>query len=103
MKLFRVSIRTLAFSYSVRVNCNPENKRQRLAHLLRNLASMIDGRTSLAVEISSTPELSLEQKNECIRFGSEAIGKSVALLARSEALEEEMKKVAPLLFEENSL
>jgi hypothetical protein len=94
---------TLSFSYTVRVNNPPATIRQRVAGWLRFGASLLDGRTNMAIEISSTPELSPSQKRECLVYGAQSIGKAVAVLVRNESLEAELKRSSPLLFEENFL
>lgn len=56
--------------YHWRFACNHlRTRRQRIGHWLRNLATKIDGRISLAIELESTPAISTLEKVECVKFG----------------------------------
>ena len=103
MKFIKTPMRPPSFEVEVRVGTKPRNKRERVADWIRNFATLIDGRTSLAVDIQSTPALSESQKAECLYFGAQAIEKAALIIVKAEVCEVEMMRVKPLLFEQNFL
>jgi len=77
---------TATFEWSVRINLT-NNLREKIGAALRSLAYRIDGRLSLAIDIESTPPLSLEQKVECIQFANRQMKMAVADTVKTAAEE----------------
>lgn len=77
---------TASFEWSFRVNRNA-TLRERIGAGLRSLASRIDGRLSLAIQIESTPPLSLAQKVECITFATRQLRAAIADTVKTAAEE----------------
>lgn len=75
-------------SYKWGFACNEKRTfRQRLALWLRDLATRIDGRISLAIDIQATPPLTNAEKVECVLFGLGKVRFAVEQTARSKAEE----------------
>lgn len=77
---------TASFEWAFRCN-ERRTPRQRFAHALRMLASTIDGRLSLAIDIETKPPLSTSEKCECVAFGLGQIKKAVEASTRTAAEE----------------
>jgi hypothetical protein len=72
--------------------------RNQVGILLQNLATWIDGRTRLAVEIQSVPPLTERQRMECIGAGVVAIDRAIRSELHSECLEMVMRQELPNLY-----
>lgn len=86
---------------SLDINCN-KGWRKKVGILLQNLATLVDGRTRLAVEIQSIPPLTDRQRKECIHAGIVAIELAVRSELHCECLEMVMREELPKLYKEGS-
>lgn len=59
-------------NWTLRVN-SPVSVRERIGGWLRDLATTLDGRHSLAVKIVTTPAIARRTEVECIRYGMQQI------------------------------
>lgn len=73
-----------SYEWTFRVNAR-QTLRQRVCHLLRALASRIDGRLSLAIDIQTKPPISDRSKLECVAFGLGQIKWAIEETTRSTA------------------
>lgn len=76
--------------------------RKQVGILLQNLATLVDGRCRLAVEIQSIPPLTERQHKECIHAGIVAIEQAVKSELHSECLEMVMRQELPKLYKEGN-
>ena len=78
--------------YSFRCGCRSLSVRARIADQFRIIASKIDGRYSVPIEMRSTPELSNAEHLECLTIG--------LVQAKHEFEERVQAKAGELLFQQ---
>lgn len=83
-----------------RVSANTrETGRKRIGNLLRDVADVIDGRESYALEMLSVPPVSEATRRVIVRKGIEHMGRLLDESAHSEAMDAGMKELCPKLYE----
>lgn len=88
------------WSYRVRQNGPAKGWREVVADKLRNLASRIDHRYTLAVEMKSNPVLPMEVKADCIKVGFQHTERLFAEEVRLAAVEDGYMDALPWMFNE---
>jgi len=86
--------------YHVSFFCNerPRNWRERVGEVLRDAADLLDGRASLAVQMSSDPQLSAEVQRDVLLKGMEHMARCFKDAVADECREELLREVRPDLF-----
>lgn len=74
--------------------------RRKLGRLLRRAADRLDGRRSLAVALTTEPDLSPSARHECFKRGAIAIEQAAEAEMRLEAQERILRRANPRLFVE---
>ena len=74
------------YSWSFHANQN-RSLRHRLGSLLRRTADLLDRRISVALEISTTPQISVEDRDSCVLFGVRQMCRAVEESAKSAGIE----------------
>jgi hypothetical protein len=87
-------------SYTYKLDCNvkPKTWASRVALLLRNVADLIDGRHTLAIEMDSTPQISISVQIECMSIGLDHMTRTFKEAVRNEASEALMRDAYPNVF-----
>lgn len=85
------------WSYRVRVNAN-RTLRQRIGAALRKLASRIDKRISLAVEIQTSPGIDPQKVVACVKRALDDLERYVRNEVEAECEEAVLRKMYPRLF-----
>ena len=94
-----VMVKTFSWWYSFRVNGNARTWREAVGIFLRELADVIDGRRTLAIEMLSIPPVPLNVQTDCLRKGAASICWNFKEAAENEAKELALKATQPSLFE----
>lgn len=87
----------MQWSYWVRVNVN-RTLRQRIGAALRKLASRIDKRISLAVEIQTSPGIDPQKVVACVKRALDDLERYVRNEVEAECEEAVLRKMYPRLF-----
>lgn len=77
----------------------PKGWRERLAHVVRKFASLIDGRYPVPLVMESTPKISAGKKDDCLIAGAKLASKLFEDEVKTEAIEQAIKKLMPELFD----
>lgn len=90
-----------AASYAYRLHCNarPRHWRDRLGQWLRKTAGLLDGRTTLAVDMDSDPPVPAGVKTDALRKGLEHAARLYKNAVADECAERLLKKAAPHMFD----
>lgn len=70
-----------------------------LGRLIRAAADKVDGRSSIAVHFSTTPALSPDTVNECLRLGVQHVARLAEDELRCQAQERLLQRANPKLYE----
>lgn len=87
------------YTWTFRVGGQPEGWRERLANVVRNFASLIDGRSSIPLVMESTPKISAGKKADCFIAGAKLARALFEDEIKSEAIEQASKELMPELFD----
>ena len=91
--------KTFSWWYSFRTNGKPRTFREAAGGFLRELADVVDGRRTLAIEMFSIPPVPLDVQTDCLRKGAEFICRNFKEAAENEARETALKTLMPDIFE----
>lgn len=91
--------KTFSWWYSFRTNGKARTWREAAGGFLRELADVVDGRRTLAVEMVSIPPVPLDVQTDCLRKGAEAICRMFKEAAENEARESAYKALMPDVFD----
>lgn len=94
----RVTCETM---YRLRVN-QANNWRDRFGNILRSLASRVDGRYSVAIEMISLPHLSEDENIRIINTGIDLMNDLQRQAVNHEAVDVISKKATPWLYEDSN-
>ena len=92
-------VETFSWWYSFRVNGKARTWREAAGGFLRELADVVDGRRTLAIEMFSIPPVPLNVQTDCLRKGAASICWNFKEAAENEAKESALKATQPSLFE----
>ena len=90
---------TFSWWYSFRTNGKARTFREAAGGFLRELADVVDGRRTLAIEMVSIPPVPLDVQTDCLRKGAEFICRNFKEAAENEARETALKTLMPDIFE----
>lgn len=88
----------MRYGASCRVNDYGTTWRERLARTVRRLADRIDGQVSVRIATRTVPEISHQQRVECVEYGLRMVRQCLLLTAKAEANEQVMKALYKELF-----
>lgn len=88
------------WDFQFHVNNKTGSWRDRLARRLRMIAQQIDGRTTLGIRITTSPDIGSRRTQDCIRHGLTAMKEAVASEVSAEAQEALFRRSQPYLFED---
>lgn len=96
-----MSKKTCRTSWQTRysVNSPPRSFRELMGATLRRLADRLDGRVSLAVRLTTTPDIGGRRRAACLRKGMEHAIRLADDEAKERATESAMRELNPELFE----
>lgn len=86
--------------YKTRLCGVPQNFKELLADLFRKLATAIDNRTTISIEMKSLPVVSGSAKRRCIELGFKYAENLFIEEIKQEVYESGMKETMPELFPE---
>lgn len=88
----------VAFGASCRINDYGTTWRERLARAVRRLADRIDGQVSVRMATRTVPEISYQQRVECVEYGLRMVHQCLLLTAKQEAQERAFRATHRELF-----
>lgn len=78
----------LSAAYELRLAINARKSlREKVGMVLRDIATRVDGRSSVAIDITTTPPLSDADQLQCIKAGFKTIQFALEETTRTEAVE----------------
>lgn len=93
---------TQTVTWRLHINRAGGTWRERLGVAMRNLATRVDNRPTLWLDIYTTPTISAWDKAECIRHGVARMADAMRECATAEATEQVMREIFPQLFKEQT-
>lgn len=88
----------IGYGASCRVNAYGTTWRERLARAVRRLADRIDGQVSVRMATRTVPEISYQQRVECVEYGLRMVHQCLLLTAEQEAKEQAFRATHRELF-----
>lgn len=88
-----------SYSYKLHFNAKPRHWRARLGQWLRELADLLNGRRTLAVDMDSDPPVAMEVQTDVLRKGLEHMTRLFKDAVAAQCAEQLLKKAVPHVFD----
>ena len=92
-------LHTTQYEYKLHCNAKPTNWRERVGRWLREVAELLDGRRTLALELDSRPTLTVEVQTQCITLGLDHMTRCFKNAVADEAREKLFREAMPHVFD----